>query len=81
VRQIIQNHQIKLEQIRNRIDIHSPAFLLQRGYSITTLNGKRLTSVAQVKPGNVIKTWLADGEFESEVGSPPTPQKGGIKRL
>ena len=81
VRQIMQNHQIKLEQIRNRIDIHSPAFLLQRGYSITTLNGKRLTSVAQVKPGNVIKTWLADGEFESEVGSPPTPQKGVIKRL
>ncbi len=76
VRQIMQNHQIKLEQLRNRIDIHSPAFLLQRGYSITTLNGKRLTSVAQVKPGNVIKTWLADGEFESEVGSPQPPKRG-----
>ena len=76
VRQIMQNHQIKLEQLRNRIDIHSPAFLLQRGYSITTLNGKRLTSVVQVKPGNVIKTWLADGEFESEVGSPQPPKRG-----
>ena len=81
VRQIMQNHQIKLEQLRNRIDIHSPAFLLQRGYSITTLNGKRLTSVVQVKPGNVIKTWLADGEFESEVGSPQPPQKGALRRL
>ena len=67
VKQIIQNQQNKLEQIKNRLDIHSPVYLLERGYSITTLNGKRLTSVVQVKPNDIIKTWLADGEFESEV--------------
>ncbi len=52
------------------IETHSPAFLLKHGYTITTLNGKRITSVKQVKPGDKIRTFAVDGDFGSEVETP-----------
>jgi len=57
----------KLSLLEKNIDTHSPAFLLKHGYSITTLNGKRITSVKQIKAGDTIRTFVGDGEFSSEV--------------
>lgn len=57
----------KLSLIQTKIDTHSPTFLLERGYTITTLNGKRLSSRMQVKQGDTIQTYLTDGSFESKV--------------
>lgn len=57
----------KLALIENSIERHSPAFLLKYGYTITTLNGKRLTSVKKIKPGDKIQTYLSDGDFGSTV--------------
>lgn len=57
----------KLQLIDTKIETHSPNFLAERGYSITTLNGKRLTSKSQVKAGERISTHLSDGHFDSEV--------------
>ncbi|HNX88108.1 MAG TPA: exodeoxyribonuclease VII large subunit [Paludibacteraceae bacterium] len=67
IKQSILHQKNRIELIQNRIEVHSPAYLFERGYSITTLNGKRLTSVSDVKPGDLVKTWLSDGKFESEV--------------
>ncbi|HHT23075.1 MAG TPA: exodeoxyribonuclease VII large subunit [Bacteroidales bacterium] len=57
----------KLQLIETKLKTHSPEFLIERGYSITTLNGKRLTSKEQVKEGDQITTHLSDGSFESVV--------------
>jgi exodeoxyribonuclease VII large subunit len=44
-----------------------PANLLQRGYSYTTIDGKTIRSVKDVKINDLIKTHLKDGCFESNV--------------
>jgi len=57
----------KLLLLEKNIETHSPNFLLKHGYTITSINGKRITSAKQVKTGDKIRTFVADGEFESEV--------------
>ena len=57
----------RLSLLEKNIEAHSPAFLLKHGYTITTLNGKRITSSKQVKQGDKIRTFVADGDFGSEV--------------
>ncbi|MDR0658948.1 MAG: exodeoxyribonuclease VII large subunit [Mediterranea sp.] len=65
VRLTAQKH--KLELLRQRITDASPEKLLQRGYSITLRNGRAVTDVSQIKPGDVLTTRLAKGEVRSEV--------------
>ena len=57
----------KLALIATRIETQSPKYLYERGYTITTVHGKRITSALQVKPGDKVTTHLADGHFDSEV--------------
>jgi len=57
----------KLSLLDKNIETHSPVFLLKHGYTITTLNGKRITSGKQVKSGDQIRTYVSDGDFESEI--------------
>jgi Exonuclease VII, large subunit len=57
----------KLYLLNKKIESHSPAFLLKHGYTISTLNGKRITSIKQVKSGDKIRTFVFDGDFTSEV--------------
>lgn len=56
-----------LLMLEKNIETHSPSFLLKHGYTITSVNGKRITSVEQVQKGDKIRTFVADGNFESEV--------------
>lgn len=44
-----------------------PKNVLNRGYSITLVNGKALTSVDEVRIGDIIQTVLVDGSVESSV--------------
>jgi len=60
-----QNNRLLL--LEKKIEKHSPSFLLKYGYTITTLNGKRITSAGQVKTGDKIRTFVHDGDFESNV--------------
>lgn len=43
----------------------NPKRLLRLGFSITRINGKAVTSAKQVKPGDLLKTTLTDGEITS----------------
>lgn len=45
----------------------SPQATLNRGYSITRINGKAVTAATQLNPGDVITTQLADGQITSTV--------------
>lgn len=67
VRLAINTQKNKLAILENSIERHSPAFLLKYGYTITTVNGKRLTSVKKIKSGDKIQTYLSDGDFGSTV--------------
>ena len=60
-----QEHQLRL--LEERIRSYSPDFLLQRGYTFTTLHGKRITSAAELKPGDRLRTYFPDGAVDSEV--------------
>lgn len=67
--QRILNQQLnKLNVLDKAIESHSPSFLLKHGYSITTIEGKRITTKNQVKNGSKIRTFVHDGDFESIVG-------------
>lgn len=67
IKLIINNQQNKLTLLYKSIERHSPAFLLQYGYTITTINGKKITSAKGVKSGDKVHTYLSDGDFGSTV--------------
>lgn len=53
-----------LEQRLLALDYRS---VLKRGFSITTVAGARVLSKKQLKPGDAIETYLADGSISAEV--------------
>ncbi len=62
--------QIKIEKdkvniLKNRTEQLNPEKVLERGYSITLCNNKRITSTDSVKPGDTIKTILHKGKMTS----------------
>ena len=57
----------KLLMLEKSIETHSPIFLLKHGYTITTINGKRISSIKELKSGLNIRTYVQDGDFESEI--------------
>jgi len=67
VRLAVNQQKNKLELLSKEIEHRNPIKLLEKGFSITTVNGKKLLSVSEVKQGDVIKTYLKDGEIQSEV--------------
>ena len=69
IRLIITQQNSKLQLLEKNIESRSPLFLLQQGYSITMLNGKRVKSAKEIKNGDKIRTFVNDGSFESEVVS------------
>lgn len=69
VRMQIVRQKNKLLMLEKSIESHSPSYLLKHGYTITALNGKRISSIKEIKAGDKIRTFVHDGEFESEVSS------------
>lgn len=67
IRFTISSQKNKLALIESNIERHSPAFLLKYGYTITTVNGKRLSSVNDVQKGDLIRTYVSDGDVKSIV--------------
>lgn len=67
VRVLLINQENKLRLIEKNIESYSPAFLLKHGYTITTLNGKKITSAGKIRAGDKLKTYFSDGVVESEV--------------
>ena len=52
--------------VKSVANLH-PENVLKRGYSITRVNGKTITSIKHVRPSAIIQTILEDGQIESEV--------------
>ena len=67
VQRLIDRRRHTLDILEQRTKSLDPTLLLQRGYSITLVNGHALRSPSTVKPGDVIVTRLADGTVKSTV--------------
>ena len=65
----IKNENDRLNAIKKNVTNMSPERVLQRGFSITLINGKAVKSIEEVKAGDSIETIVADGKINSEVKS------------
>ena len=64
----LQNKRQLLRQLMSLLHTVSPMQTLERGYSITRdEDGKLVRSASTLKPGDMVTTTLARGEFKSEV--------------
>ena len=64
-RAALQRQTERLKAREELLEVLSPMATLRRGYSITRIGGKAVSSVAVVSPGVVVETTLADGTFLS----------------
>lgn len=64
---IIPRQKNQLEALARLADSLSPQATLRRGYSITRINGRAITSAKDINPGDVIMTVLSDGTLTSVV--------------
>lgn len=49
------------------LKMSSPEYILAKGYSITTINGRAVKDASELSPGDVIQTKLSQGEISSIV--------------
>ena len=56
-----------IERYQQLVRLANPVNILKRGYSISSINGKSLKSIKDIKEGSVLKTQLSDGELISVV--------------
>ena len=57
----------KLQSLTRLVEALSPVSTLKRGYSITRVNGKAVSDPAALRPGDLVSTTLAGGEFTAKV--------------
>ena len=62
--QFVKQH-AKLSLLEKNIETYSPNFLLAQGYTITTLNGKKIRSAKNIQKGDALKTYFPDGVVDS----------------
>ena len=67
IQRLIDRRRHTLDILEQRTKSLDPTLLLQRGYTITLVNGHALRSPSAVKPGDIIVTRLADGMVKSTV--------------
>lgn len=67
LRNRIEREKSKIENSEKMVKVLNPLNILQRGYSITTLDGALVKDPAQLHSGQTIKTRVAKGEFESKI--------------
>lgn len=63
----IQKEVHRMELLEQQVKAASPELLLKKGYSITLKDGKAVTDVSMLKPGDEVVTRVAKGSFTSVV--------------
>ncbi len=66
-RQYFKSHRHKIEMLEKTASLLNPFELLKKGYTITSMDGQRVTQSNQLTKGNVITTHFADGKIKSRV--------------
>ncbi len=63
----IERQRMVLNTLSDKVQLLSPQNTLNRGYSLTTLNGHVITSTTAINPGDHLVTTLKDGKINSIV--------------
>jgi len=56
-----------LTLMETRTELVNPENILRRGYSITLMEGKAVSGIEDIQPGDTLETRLHDGEVRSKV--------------
>jgi len=56
-----------LSLLEKRIELVNPEHILKRGYSMTLMDGKPISRLKDVKPGNMLETRIYEGKIISKV--------------
>lgn len=67
---------LKLKNLEDMLRLLSPANTLARGYSITRINGKAVTSAEKLKKGDIIETTFTDGTVISIIDKTTKTENG-----
>lgn len=67
MQRLVIQEQNRLQIWGKTIELHSPERIFKMGYSLTMLNDKPITKIADVKEGDILKTFVQDGIVESVV--------------
>lgn len=57
----------RLDSLSRLLEALSPSSILNRGFSITRLNGHVVRSVENISKGDMVETIVADGKFNSKI--------------
>ena len=71
-----ENH--RLEMMEKSLSLVSPEAILNKGYSLTMCGGKVVSSVANLRKGDVITTYLRDGNVESVINKCEEYEEGNV---
>ena len=64
---LLRTRESLLNSLQRQMELLDPQRILNRGYSITLANGRPLTQVSALKPGDEIETRLSSGRIKSTV--------------
>lgn len=64
---VLKDHGAQLTSMEKSVKLLDPQQVLNRGYSITRINGRALKTTEQVKKGDILETFLASGQITSTV--------------
>lgn len=68
LKELVKHQSDELEKYSKQLEILNPKAVLSRGYSISLdESGKPIKNTKQLKSGQIVRTILEDGSFESEV--------------
>ena len=59
----------QLARLAQRLHVASPLATLERGYSVTLVDGQAVGSIQKVRPGDTLVTRVSDGEIRSSVNA------------
>lgn len=65
--QVTERPMTMLKNLENMVRILSPQNTINRGYTMTLLNGKAVRKISDLKPGDIVETRLSDGSVTSEI--------------
>jgi exodeoxyribonuclease VII large subunit len=66
-RKLVVKEEKRIDMIENSLSMLNPENIIRRGYTITRLNGKTVSSIQYIKAGDTVETVFSDGTAESKV--------------
>lgn len=66
----------RLEMMEKSLSLVSPEAILKKGYSLTMCGGKVVSSVSSLREGDVITTYLRDGNIQSVINKCEENEEG-----